>query len=63
MIAAGQSGDSGAEAVKAIMMRHIRQLVADGFADWATLDDGEILLRFHTGETFLLAQTAIVRLA
>jgi hypothetical protein len=41
----------------------IGQLVADGFAEWDMFDNGNIQLRFNTGETFLLAETVIVRLA
>jgi hypothetical protein len=36
---------------------------ADGFAVWVLLDNGEIELRFSTGETFILAEKVIVRLA
>jgi hypothetical protein len=52
-----------ANSAKALVMKYIGQLVADDFAEWEMLDDGEIQLRFHTGETFLLAETVIIRLA
>ncbi len=44
-------------------MNCIGDLVAGGFAEWDRLDDGDIQLRFNTGETFLLSETVIVRLA
>jgi hypothetical protein len=47
---------------KTLVMKHIGQLVADGFAEWDVLDNGNIRLRFYTGETFLLAETVITRL-
>ncbi|MGY3584832.1 hypothetical protein ACVIGB_006109 [Bradyrhizobium sp. USDA 4341] len=45
------------------VMAHFRKLVADGFAEWRTLDDGTIRLRLATGETYLLEQTTITRIA
>ena len=48
---------------KARVMRHIGRLVADGFATWEMREDGEIEVRFTSGETYLLAETAILRLA
>jgi len=47
---------------KTLVMAHISQLVADGFAVWDVLDSGEIEVRFNSGETFLLAETTILRL-
>jgi hypothetical protein len=44
-------------------MISIGQLVADGYAEWAMLDNGDIQLSFSTGETFLLTERAIIRLA
>ncbi|MEI9995619.1 MAG: hypothetical protein WDM91_13565 [Rhizomicrobium sp.] len=43
-------------------MTCVGQFVADGVADWDKLDNGDIRLRFNTGETFLLSKTAIIRL-
>jgi hypothetical protein len=43
-------------------MTSIGQLVADGCARWAILDNGDIQLSFNTGETFLLTDV-IIRLA
>jgi hypothetical protein len=51
-----------ADSAKALVMKYIGQLVADGFAEWDILNNGDIQLRFHTGETFLLKETVIVRL-
>lgn len=48
---------------KALVMRYIGQLVVDGYAEWAMLDNGEIEVRFTSGETYLLAETTILRLA
>lgn len=48
---------------KAHVMTYIGQLVADGFAVWQKLDDGEIEVRFTSGEVYLLAETTILRLA
>jgi hypothetical protein len=48
---------------KVKVMGHFRKLVADGFAEWQTLDDGTIRLRLITGETYLLEQATITRIA
>jgi len=48
---------------KVKVMGYCRKLVADGFAEWQTLDDGTIRLRLMTGETYLLEQTTITRIA
>jgi hypothetical protein len=48
---------------KALVMRYIRRLIANGSAEWTLFDNGDIQLSFNTGETFLLADRAIVRLA
>ena len=52
-----------ADPAKAVVMAYFKQLVADGFAKWDMLDNGDIRLRFKTGEMFLLTETAITRLA
>ncbi len=44
-------------------MRCIGRFVADGFAGWDKLDNGDIRICFNTGEAFLLAKTTIIRLA
>ncbi|MCP4559389.1 MAG: hypothetical protein GY873_35270 [Bosea sp.] len=48
---------------KALVMSYIGQLVADGFAAWEMLGNGEVEVRFTSGETYLLAETTILRLA
>lgn len=59
-----------ADTAKAIVMTYIGQLVADGYAQWDMLENGDVQLRerdvqlrCHTGEIFLLAETMIVRIA
>jgi hypothetical protein len=44
-------------------MTAIGQLVAGGHAQWAMLDDGDVELCFKSGETFLLAERVVIRLA
>jgi hypothetical protein len=44
-------------------MACIGQLVADGYADWTMLNDGDVELSFNSGETFLLAESVIIRFA
>jgi hypothetical protein len=46
---------------KALVVGYIGQLVAAGFAIWDMLDNGEIEVRFTSGETYLLTETAILR--
>jgi hypothetical protein len=48
---------------KVEVMGHLRKLVAAGFAEWQTPDDGTIRLRLVTGETYLLESTTITRIA
>jgi hypothetical protein len=48
---------------KVKVMGQFRELVADGFAEWQTLDDGTIRLRLMTGETYLLERATITRIA
>jgi hypothetical protein len=48
---------------KVKVMRHLRKLVADGFAEWQTPDDGISRLRLITGETYLLELATITRIA
>jgi hypothetical protein len=52
-----------ADPAKALVMKRVGRFVTDGYAEWDVLDNGDIQLRFNTGETFLLAETVIVRLA
>ena len=51
-----------ADTAKALVMQHLGQLVTDGLAEWDMLDNGDIELRLNTGETFLLAETVLIRL-
>jgi len=44
-------------------MTAIGQLIADGHAEWTPLDDGDVELSFNSGETFLLAEKVVIRLA
>jgi hypothetical protein len=57
----------GAEAVanpaKALVMSYVRQLVADGHAEWDLLANGEIEVRFRTGDSFIFGETTIIRIA
>ncbi|MEN3346574.1 MAG: hypothetical protein V7632_209 [Bradyrhizobium sp.] len=48
---------------KVRVMAHFGSLVAHGFAEWQRLDDGTIRLRLATGETYLLEQATITRIA
>jgi hypothetical protein len=52
-----------ADPAKARVMACFRRLVADGYAKWHMLENGDIRLRFRSGETYLLAKTAIIRIA
>jgi len=52
-----------ADAAKALVMSYVCLLVANGCAEWDLLDNGDIRLSFNTGETFLLAEKVIIRLA
>jgi hypothetical protein len=35
---------------KALVMSHLDQLVADGYAEWADRGNGDIEVRFHSGQ-------------
>ena len=52
-----------ADPAKALVMTYFRRLVADGYAEWHMLENGDLQLRLHTGETYLLAKTMITRIA
>jgi hypothetical protein len=52
-----------ADPAKELVTKYVRQLVAEGLAEWDVLDNGHVQVRFNTGETFLLAEKAITRLA
>jgi hypothetical protein len=57
------AGLARADPDKALVMTYVGQLVANGYAHWAMLDDGKIELSFNSGETFLLAERMVIRLA
>jgi hypothetical protein len=48
---------------KSLVMELLGRLVTDGFAEWTICDNGEIELRFSTGETFRLVDKGTTRLA
>jgi hypothetical protein len=50
-----------ADQVKALVMTHIGQFVYDGYAEWTMLDNGDVELRFFSGEVFLLADATMTR--
>ena len=52
-----------ADPAKAFVMTCIGQFVADGHAQWTKLNNGDIELTFNSGETLLLAERVIIRLA
>jgi hypothetical protein len=47
---------------KAQVIAHLEVLVSDGFAEWRPLDNGNVELRFFSGETFVLAANSITRI-
>jgi hypothetical protein len=51
-----------ADPAKALVMSHIGRLVSDGYAEWSLLDNGDVELRFLSGEIFLLADMSITRI-
>ncbi|MDE2331077.1 MAG: hypothetical protein KGK16_09890 [Bradyrhizobium sp.] len=59
----GVDADAAKAHVKAHVMAHFRRLVADGSAEWRTLDDGTTQLSLNTGEIYLLEQTDVTRVA
>ena len=48
---------------KAQVMKYIGQLVVDGHAEWQMLDNGEVEVRFTSGEIYVLSKATILRLA
>jgi hypothetical protein len=51
-----------ADPAKTLAMTYIGKLICAGHAEWRALENGEVELRFFTGELFLLANTTIIRL-
>jgi hypothetical protein len=56
------TGHFEADPTKALVMSQVGQLVSDGYAEWSRLDNGDVELRFLSGEIFLLGDTSITRL-
>lgn len=54
---------AGDDPSKSLVVMYLSQFVNDGYAEWHTRDDGDLELRFVTGEIFLLADTTMTRLA
>jgi hypothetical protein len=52
-----------ADAAKDLVMSYVGRFVSDGLAEWQQIESGDIRLRFHTGETFILSDTAMSRIA
>jgi len=55
--------DTDATTAKALVLAYARRLAADGHAESRLLENGDVRLRFRSGETFLLADTSITRIA
>ncbi|MCA1453210.1 hypothetical protein I6F35_08275 [Bradyrhizobium sp. BRP22] len=56
------AGPLHADPAKARVMAYFRRLVVEGHAEWHMLENGDIRLRFRTGETYLLAKTTVIRM-
>jgi hypothetical protein len=52
-----------ADPTKAYVINYFGKLVSDGHAQWHLHENGDIRIRFHTGEIFLLAETTVTRIA
>jgi hypothetical protein len=52
-----------ADPAKALVMTCFRRLVADGYAEWHMLENGDIQLRLYTGEAYRLGKAMITRIA
>ncbi|MBX9841117.1 MAG: hypothetical protein K2Z80_04835 [Xanthobacteraceae bacterium] len=52
-----------ADTDKALVMCHLDQLVANGYAAWAERSNGDLEVRFYSGQRFLLARHTITRIA
>jgi len=48
---------------KTLVMTYLHRLVASGYAEWHVLENGDLRLRLLTGETYLFAETTIIRIA
>jgi hypothetical protein len=52
-----------ADSAKALVVSYFRDLVDDGFAVWTSLENGDIEVKFRTGEVYHLKETVIVRVS
>ena len=52
-----------ADLAKAFVLACIGKLIANGFAEWTVLETGDVRLTLNAGETFLLADTSIIRIS
>jgi hypothetical protein len=59
----GIAGRVYADLAKTVVMAYLSHLVTGGHGDWDTLDNGDIKLQFHSGETFILGDETILRVA
>lgn len=48
---------------KTLVLAYLRQLVASGYAEWHRLENGDIRLQLFTGETYVLQDTTVIRIA
>ena len=55
------AGPFYSDRAKALVMSHIGQFVFDGYGEWTMLDNGDVELRFFSGEVFLLADATMTR--
>ncbi|NIJ64242.1 hypothetical protein FHR20_001173 [Sphingomonas leidyi] len=49
--------------VKALVVGYFARFVAEGTAAWDVLGNGDIEIRFCTGETYVLAEAGVLRLS
>ncbi|AKU97917.1 hypothetical protein AKJ09_04581 [Labilithrix luteola] len=48
---------------KAVVISYIGELVVDGLAVWDLLQSGDVEVRLASGETYLLGESTVLRLA
>jgi hypothetical protein len=48
---------------KALVMNYVGRLVADGYSEWDVLTNGDVELRYRTGEIFILRKMTVIRIA
>lgn len=54
---------AGVDPEKKLVLNHIAQIVAAGYAEFTVETRGEIEVRFTSGDIYLLGQASILRLA